>query len=77
MKLILFIHAYDLILYINCVFFYDQVGTLIAVATFFIVEFMPTQKSGERLQDHLTSVFVRSWTLLYFICQCLKSDYGE
>ena len=64
MKLILFIHAYDLILYINCVF-YDQVGTLVAVATFFIVMFIPTQKSGERLQDHLTSVFVRSWTLLY------------
>ena len=36
MKLILFIHVYDIILYINCVFCCGQVRTLAAMTTFFI-----------------------------------------
>ena len=36
-------------------FCFGQVRTLIAVATFFIVMFIPTYLSGEQLQDHWSS----------------------
>ena len=49
MKLILFVHVYDIILYINCVFCCGQVRTLAAMTTFFIVVVILGQNSGERL----------------------------
>ena len=43
MKLLLFIHAYGIILYINFVFCFSQVRTLVAMATFFTVVVLPGQ----------------------------------
>ena len=48
MKLILFIHVYDIILYINCVYCFVQVRTGY-YGNFFIFVVIPGQYSGEHL----------------------------
>ena len=50
MKLIFFIHAYDIIFYINCDLFLSG-KNYGCYGNFFILMVIPGQKSGERLQN--------------------------
>ena len=50
MKLIIFKHDYDIILYINCVFYFCQIRIMVAMTNLVLV--LRGQKSGERLKDH-------------------------
>ena len=57
MKLILFIHVYDIVLYINYVFVLLR-QELVALATFFIFVVIPGQYTGAHLKDHWSSGFI-------------------
>ena len=70
MKLLLFIHAYGITLYINCfLFFFGQVRTLVSMATFFIVVVIPGQWSDE------VSVY-KTIGPLFFISGGISSNIG-
>ena len=68
MKLILFIHAYDIILYINSDFCFCQVRTMFAMATFFIVVIIlaKSQVSVYRTIDPLVIIWNFSVLLVSF-----------